>query len=72
MKSLRFDYDGKCADVPEWERDALGQNESSLPCRKGWSIAVDGIYVVSFERFLIVACLKALEKVWIHWPGQTR
>lgn len=28
--------------------------------RTGWSIAVDGSYILQFERFLLIALLKAI------------
>lgn len=47
MKSLRVDYD-----------TSYGIDDKS-----GWSVAIDGHYLVQFERFLFVAISKAF---WKH------
>lgn len=44
----------------EWDRD-YGINK-----RTGWSIVVDGSFVVQLERFLIIAISKTLYKKLKH------
>lgn len=34
--------------------------------RRGWSVAIDGAYVVQFERFLVVALWKAWRSVLVR------